>query len=232
MIRITRKGARALGFAAAVFWMLGGLLGIVRWIAGDAGLLSGEMLRHAPPQYSGLPAEAYPDTGRMVADYLTGRRETFQLEWPDESGEPVERFQAHEAAHMADCRQLIALDETVMWISLSLAGTLSAAAFLLRSPRKEFSRGIFRSLGAMAFLMTVLLCWAVADFEGFFITFHRVAFTNEGWLLNPRTDLLIRLMPADFFIALGLRGILPALAVPLILAGVALGMLGKRGEDT
>ena len=70
MIRITRKGARALGFAAAVFWMLGGLLGIVRWIAGDAGLLSGEMLRYAPPQYSGLPAEAYPDTGRMVADYF------------------------------------------------------------------------------------------------------------------------------------------------------------------
>ena len=39
------------------------------------------------------------------------------------------------------------------------------------------------------------------DFNRLFILFHRIAFTNDLWLLNPRTDLLIRLMPIGFFIS-------------------------------
>ena len=52
-----------------------------------------------------------------------------------------------------------------------------------------------------------LLLWAAVSFDGLFLTFHRVAFRNDLWLLDPRTDLLIRLMPSALFMDLGLKGL-------------------------
>ena len=51
-----------------------------------------------------------------------------------------------------------------------------------------------------------------------------MAFTNDGWLLNPGTDMLIRLMPEDFFISLGIRGAMWALIAP-----AALGIAARLG---
>ena len=77
-----------------------------------------------------------------------------------------------------------------------------------------------------------MLIWALADFDGLFVTFHRVAFSNEGWLLDPRTDLLIRLMPTNFFVALGIRGLIRALVIPTGLGLAAGWMLRRNGERT
>ena len=46
----------------------------------------------------------------------------------------------------------------------------------------------------------VLLAWRHLGFEAIFIGFHRLAFTNDLWLMNPATDLIIRLMPTGFFV--------------------------------
>ena len=50
-------------------------------------------------------------------------------------------------------------------------------------------------------MVTVIVVLAAIDFNSLFILFHKVAFTNDLWLLNPQTDLLIRLMPIEFFIS-------------------------------
>jgi integral membrane protein (TIGR01906 family) len=47
--------------------------------------------------------------------------------------------------------------------------------------------------------------WAAVDFDGAFTFFHRLLFTNDLWLLDPRTDLLIRICPESMFAAMGLR---------------------------
>ena len=57
-----------------------------------------------------------------------------------------------------------------------------------------------------------------------------LAFSNGGWLLNPQTDLLIRLMPVAFFVRLGIIGLLWALAVPALLAAGA-GIALRRVSD-
>ena len=38
-----------------------------------------------------------------------------------------------------------------------------------------------------------------SDFNKYFTLFHEVFFTNDLWLLDPRTDLLIRMLPEGFF---------------------------------
>ena len=172
--------------------------------AGDGDLLAREMRRHAPPETTGLPETEYTGVGRMTAGYLTGREETFQYVFSDAEGRRFVCFQPHEAAHMADCRGLIGLAGRLRWIIGTAALLLTAAGIFLRR-RGPFAGGMLAGLCGAAAVFTGITVWALADFDGLFVTFHRLAFTNDGWLLDPRTDLLIRLMPVNFFITLGTR---------------------------
>ena len=209
---------KLLGVLAAVCWLVFGITGVVRWVAGDSGLLAAEMLRTAPPETTGLPEKDYPGVCTMTAEYLTGKRQEFQYVVAQGTGNGTacartEVFQDHEAAHMADCRGLILLD-TAVCIGCGIAALLFTAAGLIRREnRQPFRQGFLRGLAGVAGIAAILGIWAVVDFNGLFVTFHRVAFRNDGWLLDPRTDLLIRLMPTAFFVRLGLRGLLRFAAV-------------------
>ena len=212
---------RAFGFLLVWAVILFTLAATVYGIAGNGSLLSREMLRHAPPETTGLPETEYEGVCRMTAGYLTGQEPVFQYVFSDAEGREYTCFQPHEADHMADCRNLIGLAGTLRWITGGLALLLAAAGVLLRK-RKAFSGGMFTGLGAAALVFSGIAAWALADFDGLFVTFHRVAFTNEGWLLDPRTDLLIRLMPVNFFITLGTRILVWALAAGLVMLGLAI----------
>ena len=58
-------------------------------------------------------------------------------------------------------------------------------------------------------------------------------FTNEGWLLDSRTDMLIRLMPTSFFTSLGTKLLLAVLAVALVCftAAMTIRMTAKEKEE-
>ena len=45
----------------------------------------------------------------------------------------------------------------------------------------------------------LLLAMNTAGFERLFVGMHEVLFTNRYWLLNPSTDILIRMMPQPLF---------------------------------
>lgn len=217
---------KLLGFIAAVAWMVFGVTLVIRWVAGDGGLLAAEMLRAAPPAVSGLAEKDYAGVGAMTAEYLTGKRAEFQYVAAEEDPNGVcrrrEVFQAHEAAHMADCRGLIALDG---WVCAGSLAVCAAGIFCGRG-RRFFLQGAGWGLAGFFGIAAVLGIWAAVDFDGLFVTFHRVAFPQGGWLLDPRTDLLIRLMPVSFFIRLGVIGLL---RFGLFATVTVLGLWGLRG---
>ncbi len=198
------KLSRLAGFLLVWAVILFALAAAVYGTAGDGDLLAREMRRHAPPDTTGLPETEYTGVGRMTAGYLTGREETFQYVFSDAEGRRFVCFQPHEAAHMADCRGLIGLAGRLRWIAAA-AALLSAVAGAVLRRRRDFTGGMLAGLCGAAAVFTGITVWALADFDGLFVTFHRLAFTNDGWLLDPRTDLLIRLMPVNFFITLGTR---------------------------
>ena len=78
----------------------------------------------------------------------------------------------------------------------------SSAVILLSLLAKHLSwRAFRRTLIAILAAVTAVILLACIDFDSLFILFHKVAFTNDLWLLNPQTDLLIRLLPIEFFIS-------------------------------
>lgn len=216
---------KVLGTLAAVCWLVFGITGAVRWTAGDGGLLAAEMLQAAPPETSGLPEGEYPGVGTMTAEYLTGKREAFQY-----TVQGAEVFQEHEAAHMADCRDLIRLDTIVCILCGTAALLLTACGLWRRDGRRDFLRGAVYGMLGTAGVVMIFGIWAAVNFNGLFVTFHKVAFRNDGWLLNPKTDLLIRLMPISFFVRLGLRGLLRFAAVPAVMAAAV--WIGLKKADT
>lgn len=154
------------------------------------------MMEHfAPPKSTGLPAAEYAPVVDMITDYLSGNADTFQYIITVE-GTEYAAFNQKEQQHMADVQDLFRLCRFVAWLGggVLILGGLAA--------RRKFSWRIFRrTLLIILAVVTAVIVLAVIDFNSLFILFHKVAFTNDLWLLDPQTDLLIRLMPIEFFVS-------------------------------
>lgn len=236
-----RRGAAAAGAVMTLGLILGLVTGIIRLMAGSAAVMEAEMTRFAPPERTGLPAAEYPAMAAHIADYLAGRKASFQYTLTGGAGETLLCFHEYELRHMADCRGLIRLDGLVCLAGLGIAAAAAAAAGIrirragesARELREGAVAGARGALTAAMLAAGALALWAAADFDGLFMTFHRLAFRNDLWLLNPRTDLLIRLMPEEMFVDLGVRGGIAAGAgLALLAAGIwAMDKKNRKKEE-
>ena len=148
-----------------------------------------------------------------LLDYLRGDVESIDVSVTID-GVRQEAFNARERAHMVDVRTLYQNAMAVRWIALGVWVASVAALILLR--KKAFLDDLSRGFLFVSFLFVLFLIllgiWILADFTGFWTTFHQLFFTNDLWLLNPATDLMINLFPEAFFSHLVIRILLWILA--------------------
>lgn len=158
-----------------------------------------------------------------LLDYLRGDVESIDVSVTID-GVRQEAFNARERAHMVDVRTLYQNAMAVRWIALGVWVASVAALILLR--KKAFLDDLSRGFLFVSFLFVLFLIllgiWILADFTGFWTTFHQLFFTNDLWLLNPYTDLMINLFPEAFFNHLVVRIILWFLAFYVPAAIIAL----------
>ena len=171
------------------------LAAVAYGVGTSAGVMEALMRRYAPPEETGLPAEQYAPMARMITGYLRGEGD-FQLLY-SVRGADVAAFGAREQAHMADVQGLFRLCGSVSLGSV----LLTLAGWLIARREAAFWRIIRRAVCCVLAFVACLVLLAALDFDSLFILFHRIAFTNDLWLLDPRTDLLIRLMPIEFFVS-------------------------------
>ncbi|MBQ2463136.1 MAG: TIGR01906 family membrane protein [Clostridia bacterium] len=208
--------ARLTGFLLSLAICIWGLASIVEGLGTGGDLMLSLMRRYAPSVMTGLPEEEYPGMCGMITDYLAGSREEFQYQWSGKDGVRYVGFHDYEQQHMEDVRSLFVLDRTVLMISTALGAVCVGLLFFFRR-RTPSLRGMRDGAVAVVLLLAGLLVWGLADFDSFFVAFHHLAFTNGLWLLNPSTDLLIRLMPEDFFMAYARIAAISYLPFPLLL---------------
>ena len=173
-----------------------GLLAAAIYVPATAQWVMLPLMEHfAPPEATGLPAEEYAPVVRMITGYLRGGNDDFQHVYTEDGVEYL-AFHDYEQHHMADVQDLFRLCRWVMWLGW---GAVLFGGWLLR---RKFSWCAFRwTIIAVLAAVTAVVVAAVIDFDSLFVLFHKVAFTNDLWLLDPRTDMLIRLMPLEFFIS-------------------------------
>ena len=152
-----------------------------------------------------MPASAYPDYAKAVTGYLTGQQSDLTVTAADGTQRPG--FSEKELAHMADVRGLVRGLSLLRYAAGGLALLILALYWFHRQHRadreklladvlKGAARGAYLLLG----IVLALGIWGAVNFTGLFVTFHKVFFRNDLWLLNPRQDLLIMLMPTRFFV--------------------------------
>lgn len=196
---LRRLAAYLCGFLLALTCALSALSALIDGMGGSAPLMLSLMEQHAPASATGLPQEQYPAMAEMITDYLSGREHTFQFAFTQDGADYV-CFHETEQQHMADCKALFDLNRAVLLLSAFAAALLCCGTYLLRRFRRQIARGALWGCLVPVAAVLALIIWGLADFDGLFVLFHRLSFANDLWLLNPQTDLLIRLMPTSFFI--------------------------------
>ncbi len=175
-----------------------GLLAAAIYIPATADWVMRPLMTHyAPPEDTRLPAEEYAPVVSMITRYLQGDEIPFQHVFTVDGAEYA-AFNAKEQQHMADVQDLFALCQALA----SFPTTLCASLILLQKANLTLLFKWFRrTLIAILAAVTLIIIAACIDFDSLFVLFHKVAFRNDLWLLDPRTDLLIRLMPIEFFVS-------------------------------
>ncbi|NBK96452.1 MAG: TIGR01906 family membrane protein [Erysipelotrichia bacterium] len=145
------------------------------------------------------------DTSLYVAtdtllDYLQGHRSNINVQ-VEVNQKTREVFDEREKAHMVDVKNLY--QDALLVRNVMVVVVIALALFLYYDRKKEFkevmSYAYIRIFILSLFLLSALLLYAISDFTTFWTNFHKVFFTNDLWLLNPNTSLMINMFPETFF---------------------------------
>lgn len=129
-------------------------------------------------------------------------------------------FNAREAAHMADVRDLVQVLFAVQIISVAAVLSLAVVMLEIWPPR----------VLAMAMLCAALLTGGIlgaagllvaSGFDSAWTQFHVLAFSNDFWQLDPRTDHLIQMFPEAFWQKITTLIVMSTLLEALLMLGAS-----------
>lgn len=104
-----------------------------------------------------------------------------------------------EISHMRDVRHIYKTINTIKIIAAAI--TLLIIMIYAWKKINVFKLKELRNTLFIAYVVPVFFgILYVTDFSAAFVKFHEIFFNNDLWQLNPSTDLLIRLMPEEFFV--------------------------------
>jgi integral membrane protein (TIGR01906 family) len=163
-----------------------------------------------------------------LSDYFNGESEPFSYQL--RSGQEI--YNEREVAHLSDVKGLLRLADgigTAAGLGFTFGLAVQVAVF---GRRRLDIVGRSLLLGGLVTLGLLggLALLALSDFSGAFLQFHYLAFSNDLWQLDPRTDNLIRMFPEGFFFdATLLVAVATAVEAAVILSlGVLLRVLASR----
>lgn len=169
-------------------------------------------------------------THEMMA-FLRGKRADLHVPTVV-NGEEREFFNEREIAHMEDVQGLFLGAITLRYICLAVAACSVLLLFLLKADIKRvLPRMLCIGTGLFFLLITVLGLIISTDFTKYFIIFHKIFFTNDLWILDPSTDLLINIVPEPFFMDTAFRIAATFAGSVLILFLICLFLMRRFGKS-
>lgn len=143
-------------------------------------------------------------TREMMA-YLRGNRPDLVVDTIVD-GEEREFFNDREKAHMVDVMNLFIGG---LWLRRGAFLVLLISVVVLIVTKADWKRLLPKSfligMGAFIGVTAGAGLLFMSDFNKYFTIFHEIFFTNDLWLLDPDTDLLIRMLPEGFFMDMVIR---------------------------
>ncbi|MBE5774596.1 MAG: TIGR01906 family membrane protein [Clostridiales bacterium] len=191
-----------LGTAAMILW---GVLWSVENFGTDPFLYKKLQFEARPDilEYAGISEDDLVRVNEALADCLQGDPDVLENLEAEVFGKVQPAFNERELVHMEDCRKLFELARTVRNIAVVFGPLALILGVILLNDRRKARISVLLGPVVLAAPLGLLAAWAAVDFNAAFNFFHRILFTNDLWLLDPHTDLLIRICPQKMFMEMG-----------------------------
>ena len=166
----------------------------------DPGIYNRGFQKYRISLSSGITEDDLRQVGGQIRHYINSKDEPLLVN-TQVYGEERELFNQREVQHMSDVKRL------VWWVyAASLVSgiyLLAAASWGVIAKGREFlgvlARRVMQGVALMAVVVVAVGFFALAGFDTLFLRFHQVAFTNDLWQLDPRTDYLLIMFPQGFW---------------------------------
>ncbi|NMA95521.1 MAG: TIGR01906 family membrane protein [Clostridiales bacterium] len=138
-------------------------------------------------------------TDEMLA-YLKDKRQDFDIKW----SEGGNIFNEREIEHMKDVKVLFMNGFKIRNILALIALALFVVIILIypRTWPRYMPLSYIWTLTATVAFVGLMALFMYKDFDRIWDKFHHIFFTNDLWLLDPDTDVMIMMMPSNFFFSL------------------------------
>lgn len=154
----------------------------------------------------GISREELQKTTNVLLDYIQDKRDDLNVS-ATIHGQERQVFNEKEVMHMIDVKNLylhamnVKMITGIGFILFGLLGVLFDRKNALKNSTEMFIMGTLSALTLIVFLGL----YAMIDFDQFWLQFHYIFFTNDLFLLDPTTDILIQMVPSQFFFDLVFR---------------------------
>lgn len=156
------------------------------------------------------------EIGGMIADYINGKTDKFEMK-AEINGEEKNIFNEKEQTHMIDVKRLIDFATILLVILYFIIILVYYSVIIFKE--KQLLRMAFK--GSVIFYGVILVLFgliSLIDFNKGFTVFHELFFKNNLWILDPSKDVLLMLMPLQFFV--------DALKTSLVISTIIMAIFG------
>ncbi len=117
------------------------------------------------------------------------------------NGELRPVYGEREILHMIDVKALFKLNHRINTISIIVFIVILLTLLKTKTLNlHSLGRTLMITVGINLALLLILVILIQSDFTQYFTYFHEIFFNNDLWLLDPKTEVLIQMMPEPFFI--------------------------------
>ncbi len=185
---------------AASLLIVGVLYSILEGLMFDRRFFAEQYEKYGQAQVIGMSQEDLMRTTDKLLLHMEGKSEDMAV-IATVHGIEREVFNEQETVHMQDVNRLIVGFSTFRYIAFGVAGAaLVSFFFVCKQQRVRQICKILLTAGlCLVLVFGALGLWAALDFSSFWTSFHKLLFTNDLWLMDPNTSIMINMFPAQFF---------------------------------
>ncbi len=177
---------------------------------------------------TGVPDPQLVDAAEQIMAYFSTPAEPLDVE-VNIGGLQRPLFNQKEVDHMRDVKQLF-LKARIAEVGSGLLAMVVMGALLARGGvrgRWAVASGLVWGGGIALGLLIAAVAGVLTDFDGLFIQFHLLSFSNDFWQLDPRKDILVMMFPLEFWVDATLLIAVITAVVAALLYGLGWYLLGR-----
>lgn len=160
--------------------------------------------QHAETLVNGVLAAEYSSLAEGIGKYLAEETDEAQIHI-NRYGTRMPAFSDKEIAHLADVKALIIIAKNMFFAGFVLMLTNVLMCFWYSAKVVQNALHIVIKVALHGIILFfafagIIVLLVATDFHSAFYVMHQILFINNLWLMDPSKDLMIQLMPEQFFI--------------------------------